>query len=373
MLEFVRIREEEFELKIAFIIYYLAYGGIERQMTMLANEMAKRGHQIHLLSFVGNKSGYELDKNVKYGFYPDKGKGIVKIINRYLMMKKALQNISPEVTVNFMPQSAYFCAFMPKSITGKVLYSERGNPASSIYDGIVGIIRKISIPRIDFFVFQINGSRNYYDDNVKKRSVIIPNPVSVCMEDASTIKSRSHRIVNIGRLDSQKNQELLINAFEIVLRKFPDCVLEIYGEGELKPKLEKQIQNMGLRNHVFLEGTYKDIHSRIMDAAVFCLSSDFEGMPNALMEAMALGIPCVSTDCEPGGAKEIICDGVDGIIVPVKDKGSLADGIIALLSDPLKSEEFGREAKKNMKRYDKKKIYDLWENCFNNLIAEAGI
>lgn len=354
-------------MKLAFIVYYMTYGGIERQITMLANYMAKKGHDVSVLSFVGNKSCYKIDSKINYRFYPDKGNGFAKRLNRYKFMRKALKEVKPDITITFMPQSAYFCSFMPNEITGKLLYSERGNPELRNHEFVQKIQEILSFQKIDYFIFQTQGAREFYSRSIIKRSSVIPNPVFIT-EKIENCTRRSRRIVNIGRLHLQKNQLLLINAFEKVHRVYPDYVLEIYGEGELENTLKEQIIKLKLKDYVFLMGTYRDIHLRINDAALFCLSSDYEGMPNALMEAMALGIPCISTDCDPGGAREIIHHGIDGLIVPKNNVNALADAMIKILSHPQKSMAMGMAAKINMKRFEKEQIYGQWERCFYEIL-----
>ena len=145
-------------MKLAFIVYYLTFGGVERQITLLANEMARRGHDVYIISMVANKQCYEINPCIKRIHISDKGKGILKIYLRYLHLKYVLKGINPDITINFMFQSAYFCAFMPSKICGSVLYSERGDPGSSIYHGILNYIRKFALPRIDGFVFQLQGA-----------------------------------------------------------------------------------------------------------------------------------------------------------------------------------------------------------------------
>lgn len=232
------------------------------------------------------------------------------------------------------------------------------------YSGLLGIIRKFVFPKLDGFVFQSHGAQNYFKQKIRDKSVIIYNPVLTNKENCILHNIKDKRIVTVGRLHNQKNQKLLINSFKKISNLFPEYILEIYGEGEEKENLLKLINFLGLENKVFLRGTSKNICQEICNASVFILSSDYEGLPNALIEAMSLGLPCISTDCKPGGAREIIEDGVDGIIVPINDQKSLEEAMIKIITDKNLSIRFSKNAEKNIKRFSKEKIYEEWENFF---------
>src|SRR5690606_37218842 len=149
----------------------------------------------------------------------------------------------------------------------------------------------------------------------------------------------------VGRLHEQKNQQLLVNAFAKISNEYPDYKLEIFGEGELRDLLEEQISKLNLEGKVILRGTTNTLFDEIIDASLFVLSSDFEGMPNALMEAMSLGLPCISTDCKPGGAKELIENKVNGLLSNRLSEKNLYECIKYMLENPTKAEMMGIEAK----------------------------
>lgn len=354
-------------MKIVFLAYLHGFGGAEKQIVMLANAMAERGHDVTLISICADNNCYTLDSRVKYIFLPDRETNALRIITRFQDIKKELIGIKPAVTVNFWFQSAYMAALMNKTITGKVIYSERGDPGDKEYSGVLGLIRKLTLPRIDGFVFQSKGAQSYFDNKVQQRSVVIPNPVFLSAEDCPAVRERRKTIVNVGRLHSQKNQELLIDAFAEIADKIPEYTLEIYGDGELKMALQTKIDSLALTNRVFLKGTSKQIHRLIYDASLFVLSSDYEGIPNTLLEAMSLGIPCISTDCRPGGAREIIEDGVDGTIVPVCDKEKLSNAILTALLHTNRVEKMAMVAKRNMSRYAPNQIYSKWNQFMETL------
>lgn len=355
-------------MKIVFLSYLHGFGGAEKQNVMLANAMAEKGHDVTLISISADNNCYQLNNKVKYEYLPDRKTNVLRIATRYADIRNRLKEIKPDITINFWFQSAYMTAFMKKSITGKVIYSERGDPGDKEYSGALGVIRKIALPRIDGFVFQSKGAQSYFNASVQSRSTIIPNPVFVNAEEYPAVKTRRKAIVTVGRLHPQKNQKLLINAFKQIADKLPEYTLEIYGDGELKEELQKLIDGLNLSDRVFLMGTSKEIHKLIYDAALFVLSSDYEGLPNTLIEAMALGIPSISTDCRPGGARQIIDDTVNGIIVERNNVEKLAEAMQILLTEPEIGSRFSASSRKKMIMYKPKTIYSQWEKFFKTIV-----
>ena len=360
-------------MKIVFLSYLHGFGGAEKQNVMLANAMAERGYDVTIISISVDNNCYSLDERVKYLFLPDRQSGVLRILTRYQDIKKMLLKLKPDVTVSFWFQSAYLTALMRKSITGKIIYSERGDPGDKEYSGVLGLIRKLTLPRIDGFVFQSKGAQGYFDDKVQRRSIVIPNPVFVKAEDHPTVEERRKVIVTVGRLHPQKNQKMLINAFALIADRIPEYTLEIYGDGDLKDELQKQIDELKLTNKVFLKGTSKRIHCLIYDAAIFVLSSDYEGLPNTLLEAMALGIPSISTDCKPGGAREIIDDCENGLITPIGDKRKLAESIIRVISDEDLQRKFSEKGKIKSSLFLPNIIYKKWEDYFYSITRKDNV
>ena len=354
-------QNERIIMKIVFLSYLHGFGGAEKQIVMLANAMAERGHDVTLISICADNNCYDLSDKVKYIFLPDRKTNVLRIITRYYDIRKKLAELKPDATISFWFQSAYMTALMKKSITGKVIYAERGDPGDKEYSGLLGVMRSLTLPLIEGFVFQSKGAQSYFSDSVQNRSTVIPNPVFVKDEDYPAVNERRKAVVTVGRLHPQKNQKLLIDAFSLITDQLPEYTLEIYGDGKLKGELQKRIDDLGLHNRAFLKGTSKEIHKLIYDASLFVLSSDYEGLPNTLLEAMALGIPCISTDCKPGGAREIIDDGIDGIIVDRGNQKELAEQILHVINNEAYSKRLSKNAIQKMKLFSPNEIYSEWE------------
>ena len=181
--------------------------------------------------------------------------------------------------------------------------------------------------RAKAIVYQNEHEKSCFSTSLEKKGCIIPNPVSVAAvkENLSTI------VVTAGRLIEQKNQKILVSAMAQVHKAYPDVKCRIYGEGNLRAPLQTQIEELGLQDVVSLEGNVKDIHQRLADCGVFALTSNFEGLSNALIEAMMVGLSCITTDYP--GARELITDGENGLVVPMNDADALAEAIVKLIEN----------------------------------------
>lgn len=359
-------------MRIACVGYMHGKGGAERQLIMLANALAERGHEVYIIALAQCNLQYVVDNRVQIVDLSNEEKSKrVKFIARYDLLHKKYKELNVDVSVHFWLQTAYLTAFMPKKIVGKIIYSERNDPADVEYTGIVGLLRKCSFGRINGFVFQSEAARNYFDERIQKKSVVIPNPVEICDNNYKAVcEHREKKIVSAGRLVTRKNQKLLIEAFSKIAADFPDYSLEIYGEGDLRKALEIQIAMLHLDGRVRLPGNRDDIFKYIYTASLFVLSSEFEGMPNALIEAMALGVPCISTDCKPGGAKALISNGENGFVVPLDDVDELANRMSFMLMNRDAAEKMAQNAMNIRNTHAPKVIYDIWENFIMKIVGD---
>ena len=225
-------------------------------------------------------------------------------------------------------------------------------------------------PQANGFVFQTKEAQNYFKDSIKNNSVIIPNPISDDFLNETYEPIRRKEIVAIGRLNPQKNHKLLINAFKLVHQKFPDYILKIYGKGILQEELSLQIKELYLEEAVFLMGEVEHVNQILKGAGMFVLSSNSEGMPNALMEAMAMGLPVVSTDCPCGGPRFLIQDGVNGFLTDVGNIQALANKIIILLENPQLAERFALNAMNIIEHIKPERVYNQWRDYIQKVCDE---
>ena len=253
----------------------------------------------------------------------------------------------------------------------KHVVSERNSPAHFSGKWITKVLSRWLMKQADGFVFQTKQARDFYGCKIAERSTIIHNPISEIPEDLfQPVLVRKKVIVSVGRLNKQKNHVLLIKAFEEVIKEFPVYILKIYGDGKERENLVELIRTLWLTDKVFLAGTQSDVHNKIADATMFVMSSDFEGMPNALMEAMALGIPCISTDCPCGGPAELIKNGKNGLLIPVRDVEALVKAMKSFLSDNKFAESLGCEASLIKETHSADLICKMWLDYFNGIVYD---
>lgn len=355
-------------MKLALCAYLHGSGGAERQITMLANAMAERGHEVYFLVLSEFNKKYDISPLVHVmDLTAEEKKSIHPILGRYKALLRTYKEIKPDVAIHYNLQSAYLTAAMPKNLYNKSIYSERGDPYDKEYDGLLGIVRNWCVKRTDGFMFQSEGARDFFGTEVAKRSVVIHNSVSVPVDKYPMPGWRSKKIVSAGRLHEQKNFSLLIDAFAKIAGDIPEYELVIYGDGALRNDLQQKVYDYKLNTRITLLSACSDLWYKIQNASLFVLSSDYEGMPNALMEAMALGLPCVATDCRPGGARTLIEDGVNGFVVPRMDVDALAEKMRYVLTHPDVADTIAHGGRKIAESHTDKNTFDKWEEFIKRI------
>ncbi len=359
-------------MKILFYITTLGKGGAERVISNLSNYLSQR-HEIYILTAMPNIPQYKINKEVNVIIPKDKLLYKIKGIRNIIQIKefeKNIKEIKPDIIVSFMAVPS-FCALYPKNKLKTInIVSVRNDPKQEYKGTIRQFIMKRLFKRADAFVFQTKEAKEYFSKDIQNKSTIIPNPLSFNIIKLDRCGNKKKKIVTVGRLEKQKNQKLLINAFYGVTKKHKDYELHIYGEGRLKNKLNNQIKKLHMQNNIILKGKVDDIEQHIRDATAFVLSSDYEGMPNALMEAMALGIACISTDCPCGGPRFLIENNVNGILIEPRNQEQLE----VALNEIIEKEEFARSLEKNALKIKEKleptKIFKEWEDYILKVYAE---
>lgn len=356
-------------MKIAFVTPGMTFGGAERVISILANNWCDMGHEVSMFITATNRPPvYKMNQKIKVEYFADyneKGVSHLKLISA---IRKFINDEKPDSVISFMND---VCAYTIIALIGTgipVIYSERNDPNRTNQGKVEKLCRKIVEIGAKHIVFQTNGARTCYSKKVQKKSSIILNPVNLDKIPERTKEEINYlEIVSVARLEPQKNQELLIDAFNIVSKKHKDAVLKIYGEGSLKNKLQSRIDELGLTDKAYLMGAKADVLDWIKESFCFVLSSDFEGLPNSLIEAMCMGMPCISTDCSPGGARELMGNG-KGIVVPCGNKDKLAEAINLYLEEKDIAMQYGAAAYELRNEIGCDKVAQEWLELIEKVI-----
>lgn len=358
-------------MKILFVTFALAYSGAGKMIAYLANAFSSRGY--HSIIYVQEKSGHFYEPNADLDIiYED------KYFNNYLtrhfcqarQLRRRVKEIKPDLIVSFNTNQNAMSVYAAAFRKIPVIVSERGDPYQ--YRNLIARIKRSIINSASGGVFQTHKALEYYGKGLQKRSCVIYNPCTVKNVTFYPWEKRTNSIAFIARFDiKQKRQDLMIEAFRLVSNKIPDISLHFYGDGNDLDFIIDKVKEYNLEDKVFFHGVVKNIPDVIVQHKVFVLTSDFEGLPNALIEAMACGLVCISTDCSPGGARELIVDGQNGYIVPCGNFNLLCERIIEAFENDKKSEQVAKNAMLISKKLDEDCIYDQWEEYINHVYEES--
>lgn len=355
-------------MKLLFTIGSLAGGGAERVVSRLASCMAGRGDNVEIALIAQNVVDYPLNEKVDVRFINPKIqiRGM-RYFLRCLEFRNEVKRFDPDVVISFTTAVNIFVLDALRGTDYKILLSERNDPHNDPKDIKLRNKRDSLYGKADGIVFQTEDAKAYFNNDIQTRSKVILNPVDVPSEYIRK-ENKEKKIVTVGRLEPQKNHSMLIKAFADIHRRFPDYRLEIYGEGSLCNELEELIGSEGLEGSVYLMGYTKNVFDAVSTAKLFVLSSDYEGMSNALLEAMAMGLPVVSTDHPIGGARMAVENGVNGILTPVGDSDALSAAVCRILENEQLSEYLSQNAADISQRLDIEKITDEWTEFIHRMV-----
>lgn len=357
---------------ILFYINHIYGGGAERQIVNLANLFAENGHKSILLTSFRHSGEYALSEKVHRISIEEeekRGNNISRNFRRIAFLRKTVVKYHPDMVVSFMTEPIVRTFIATMGVNVKILISVMTDPKRAHKSGIRRFIGKIIFPMADACVFQTQEAKEWFPLRLQKKSKVIFNPVDESFYHVER-KPLKGKIVTCGRLTLVKNHKMLIEAFYEVQKKYSEISLEIYGEGELRQELQLYIDSLGISDKAFLRGKTSNVAEVLSQAEIFVLTSDVEGMPNALQEALAAGVPCISTDCPCGGPASLIKDGYNGKLCRPKDKAGLVNCILELFEDRKKMEIMGKTARENAKIFSSKKIYKEWEDYVSQVVSK---
>lgn len=357
---------------ILFIIHRLSYGGAEKNLAFVANGFAQMGYKVIVYTYEDDVKSNLLDDNVTH--LAEKKVYKTRFVRRFvqfIQIKRVIKHIKPDVVISFLNFPNLFnilATFFSNTIT---VISERGDPNRSV--GAFDKFRHYFYSYTDGAVFQTNGARDYFSNRLINKSCVIPNPV-IAQSNGDLVCERKNEIAFVARFEMvQKRQDLMLLAFRKVVDVYPEMELVFYGDGPDEELVRDMVEQLNLSNHVRFEGVVDRVTDKIRSSKMFVLTSDYEGIPNALIEAMSVGLPVISTDCSPGGARMLINDKENGCIVQKGDSDAIADAILYLIENNHIAEEYGRNAKEIVDKFTPEKVIKMWDGYIKKILGERDV
>lgn len=346
--------------KIDIITRAMTSGGAERVIAQLANYFVEENIICRIITTDNQEVMYSLNERIDVIAIGKKSNN--KIIDRILRYKKVRSIVKkdrPDVVLTMPEDTGIYTILALIGIDVPVFVSERNNPWVMPDVTITRLLRKVAYPFATGIIFQTQMAKSFFPKHIQKKGVVLQNPVDATRIPAPYICERRKVFSAVGRLEPQKNFQMLIRAFAEFHKSEKEYKLIIYGEGKERTSLEKLIKQLNIEDSVFLPGRNKDVLNAINDSAAFILSSDYEGMPNALIEAMCMGMPVISTDCPSGGPRELIHNGENGLIIEVNNKDSMQKAMHKIIES--RSDILGYNAYLTGKKLTDIKVFDEWK------------
>lgn len=344
--------------ELIFVSNMLGNGGAGRVLSVLANNFTLRGRRVGIMSFRRYEQEYFVESSVVKA-YSTPGNRVYDKLRRIRWIRAiakrnpAASIVSFEYFVNL--QVLVACLGLPN----RVVISERNDPARVGSGFPTNVMRRVLYRRARVLVCQTDDAASYFSERITKK--VILNPINPNLP-MPVVEARRKTVVSFCRLEPQKNLEMLIRAFAEFHKSHPDYALEIYGDGKERAALTSLIDSLSLGDVASIFPARSDVYDVVRDCAVFVLPSNYEGLSNSMMEAMALGLPTVCTDCPCGGARMVIDDGVNGVLIPVGATDMLVDALRRIADDPEFASRLGDAAALLRERLTVEEIASEWES-----------
>ena len=325
--------------KLAIICGTLHSGGAERVISIISEKLAEK-YDVEIILYYDREIWYKISDKVKITVVEKecRKKGTAA---RALWFRQYIKN-NADIVLSFLAPFNIFTLVSLFGVKLPKIVADRNDPRSIPSNKMVRALRDFMYRFATAIVVQNDNNKKYFSKCVQKKSSVIFNPVAFQSYKGVALESeKDNKIVSVGRIIKQKNNMMLINAFKTICDDFKNAKLVFYGEGNLKESLGQKVAEMGLGERIIFAGNVKDVISNIKDAKMFVMTSDYEGMPNALLEAMCAGLPVIST--KVSGAVDVIKSGENGILVDINDEEALATAMRSFLEN----EDYSRKCAEN--------------------------
>lgn len=350
-------------MRIIFIISQLTGGGAEREVAAFANELVQMGEEVHIVCIHNVEDDYAVDESVQRHWLRTsqlcRHRRLRNICTQFFMARQ-LREIHGDVILSFyVPHNYYFRLFLATVFSKtRLVYTVRGNSEKEIPNEKDRHRKELACRFSDGVWLQTTAQRQFFPKSMQKKLFEVHNILDVkFLEIPRKTPRQIVHFISVGRLHPQKNQKLLVKAFERMIRRTGNAsaTLTIYGQSrknyqQTEEELKELVCQLRLEDRIFFPGRTREIEKRYEEADAFVFGSDHEGFPNALMEAMAAGLPCISTDC-PTGPSELITSGENGLLVPVGNVETMSCAMEYLVAHPQKAGQLGEAARQKMKKW----------------------
>lgn len=370
------MKKVEEKKHIAFYIGSLHKGGAERVFVNLAEFFLKEGYRVTMVTQYKypDEEEYRLPERagrVLSDLTEDElsNSRIANFFRRVKKLHRIWKREKPDLVLSCIGKNN-FMTVVTTMLTGtKPVVSVVGEAKEEYPGRLMKGLANFLFPLAAGIILQTERSRYFFNRKIQKRAVVLPNSLNPDFIRPRYEGEREKRILAVGRLDANKNHEMMLRAFAAVKDRYSEYTLTIYGEGELRKDLESLAEELGISDRVFLPGVIPDVAKQLEKASLFLLTSYSEGVSNALIEALATGLPVISTDVPSGGTVELMTDGVNGLIIPAGDVHRLETAMDRLLGDPAYAEKLGREAAGIQQRLAPERVNRLWKEYFEKIMT----
>ena len=359
-------------MKLTIFIGGLSGGGAEHVACNLANYLTQKGHIVELITPSDDEATYPLEKGIRRLILlrqEERRNDVMNQIKRTVRLRRYMRSSDTDEYLVMLPAVSIMLLALHWHTQAPIVFSERSDPEK--YSKLLQYSLRYFVRYAKGGAFQTEYALNWYRPYLKGAPVqIIPNAVSQRFtENTTVVEERDRKITAVGRLAEGKNFALLINAFAQIHNDFPSYRLVIYGEGPLRGELEELARQKGVAEYVDMPGYVSDVADKIAESAAYVSSADYEGMSNSTIEAMALGIPCIVTDCASGGPRFLIQSGFTGLLFPPGSEEGLVKALRTVLGDSDLAERLGKNARLIRERLSPETIYAQWEKLFSDVLS----
>lgn len=357
-------------MKVLILNVNLGYGGAEKMLTFVANTLSQQENmEVTFLTYRENNAYQVLDERVtrEHLQLESKGGTALGAIKSIFALHKYIKKNHFDVAIAFLTPSQIRLVPACWFTKTKVLLSQRADPfnrGKTLKRKILTSLNTFVFSMADYFVFQTKQAKSFYSKHVQRKCCVIPNPIHPLVRTTQrNIETDEKRFVTVSRLElKQKRQDLIIEAFKKFNAEYPEYVLDLFGSGPDEDYIRSLIDG---NPHIRMCGVTRNVTESIQNATAFVFASDYEGIPNALMEAMSLGLPCVSTDCSPGGAALLIQNGENGYLVECGSAEKLYLAMKNIVENRENAETMGRNAMQINQTFSEDVIAQQWINAID--------